>query len=172
MRRTGRRAHAVEESCPPSPGIVGIGSAPIGRSAEGRDIWMVIASREGAATPEGLRRNGRPILLAHAGIHSGEIDGKDAGMMLLRDMTVGGANGVGSGDQEGFYGTHLIIMMLRDGPPDLFSDTGLAGDVATDLRMGPLHFMGQGFAYIMEQPTGLGHFYIGPYFGCQHCRDI
>jgi hypothetical protein len=25
----------------------------------------------------------------HAGIHSGEIDGKDAGMMLLRDMTVG-----------------------------------------------------------------------------------
>jgi hypothetical protein len=61
----------------------------IGKSAEGREIWMVVASKEGASTPEALRRNGRPILLAHAGIHAGEIDGKDAGLMLLRDMTVG-----------------------------------------------------------------------------------
>lgn len=62
----------------------------LGKSAEGRDIWMVVASREGVATAEALRKNGRPTLLAHAGIHSGEIDGKDAGMMLLRDMTVRG----------------------------------------------------------------------------------
>ncbi|MCA1733772.1 MAG: hypothetical protein LC732_09235 [Acidobacteria bacterium] len=62
----------------------------IGTSPEGRQIWMVIASKEGSSTPEGLRRNGRPTILAHSGIHSGEIDGKDAGMMLLRDMTVRG----------------------------------------------------------------------------------
>ncbi len=61
----------------------------IGKSAEGRDVWMVIASREGASTPEELAANGRPILLTHSGIHSGEIDGKDAGMMLLRDITGG-----------------------------------------------------------------------------------
>src|SRR5688572_6546631 len=61
----------------------------IGRSAEGREIWMVIASKERAFTPEALRRGGKPIVLAHGGIHSGEIDGKDAGLMLLRDMTVG-----------------------------------------------------------------------------------
>jgi hypothetical protein len=60
----------------------------IGRSAEGREIWMVIASKERAFTPEALRRGGKPIVLAHGGIHSGEIDGKDAGLMLLRDMTV------------------------------------------------------------------------------------
>ena len=60
----------------------------LGQSAEGREIWMVVASRGGAADPAALRRSGRPILLAHAGIHSGEIDGKDAGLMLLRDMTV------------------------------------------------------------------------------------
>ena len=64
----------------------------LGKSAEGREIRMVIASLEGAASPEELRANGRPSLLAHAGIHSGEIDGKDAGMMLLRDMTVRGAS--------------------------------------------------------------------------------
>jgi murein tripeptide amidase MpaA len=62
----------------------------IGRSAEGREIWMVVASREGADTPQALAANGRPTLLAHAGIHAGEIDGKDAGLMLLRDMTVRG----------------------------------------------------------------------------------
>jgi hypothetical protein len=60
----------------------------LGKSPEGRDIWMVIASRERVFTPEALRR--KPIVLAQGGIHSGEIDGKDAGMMLLRDMTVGG----------------------------------------------------------------------------------
>ena len=62
----------------------------IGKSAEGRSIHMVIASKEGAGTPEALAAGSRPTLLAHSGIHAGEIDGKDAGMMLLRDMTVAG----------------------------------------------------------------------------------
>ncbi|MEM7586173.1 MAG: M14 family metallopeptidase [Acidobacteriota bacterium] len=65
----------------------------IGRSDEGREIWMVVASREGHRNPEQLAGNGKPTVLAQAGIHSGEIDGKDAGMMLLRDMTVGGKRG-------------------------------------------------------------------------------
>jgi len=60
----------------------------LGKSAEGRDVWIVIASREGAFTPEALRATGKPMVFAQAGIHPGEIDGKDAGMMLLRDMTV------------------------------------------------------------------------------------
>ncbi|HVT44432.1 MAG TPA: M14 family metallopeptidase [Thermoanaerobaculia bacterium] len=63
----------------------------IGKSHEGRDIWMVIASRDRAFTPEAMRQSRKPLLLAQAGIHGGEIDGKDAGMMLLRDMTVRGA---------------------------------------------------------------------------------
>lgn len=62
----------------------------LGKSPEGRDIWMVIASAEGAKTAEELRASGKPIVFAQAGIHSGEIDGKDAGMMLLRDMTIRG----------------------------------------------------------------------------------
>jgi hypothetical protein len=62
----------------------------LGRSAEGRDVWMVIASKERAFTPEALRRSGKPVVFAQGGIHAGEIDGKDAGLMLLRDMTVRG----------------------------------------------------------------------------------
>jgi murein tripeptide amidase MpaA len=62
----------------------------IGRSEQGREIWMVIASAEGVSTPAALRALGKPTVLAQGGIHAGEIDGKDAGMMLLRDMTVRG----------------------------------------------------------------------------------
>jgi hypothetical protein len=61
----------------------------LGKSAEGRDIWMVIASREHFFTPEALTRSGKPVLLAQAGIHAGEIDGKDAGLILLRELTFG-----------------------------------------------------------------------------------
>jgi len=62
----------------------------LGKSPEGRDLWMVVASREKQFTPEQLRKGGKPIILVQAGIHSGEIDGKDAGLMLLRDMTARG----------------------------------------------------------------------------------
>ena len=60
----------------------------LGKSPEGRDIWMLVAARDQEFEPQSLRRNGKPTLLAQAGIHSGEIDGKDAGMMFLRDLTV------------------------------------------------------------------------------------
>lgn len=52
-----------------------------GKTAEGRDLYFVRA-RKGRA--------GKPALLVQAGIHSGEIDGKDAGMMLLRDIALRG----------------------------------------------------------------------------------
>ncbi|WP_296165035.1 M14 family metallopeptidase [uncultured Brevundimonas sp.] len=52
-----------------------------GVSPEGRPIYAVIASKDGDTLDPS-----KPVLLAQAGIHPGEIDGKDAGMMLLRDM--------------------------------------------------------------------------------------
>ena len=62
----------------------------IGKSLQGRDFWMVIASTDQAFSAESLKATGKPLLLAHSGIHAGEIDGEDAGLMLLRDMTVAG----------------------------------------------------------------------------------
>ena len=61
----------------------------IGKSVEGRDINMIIASTEKNITAAALKTSGKPLLLVQAGIHSGEIDGKDAGMMLLRDIAFG-----------------------------------------------------------------------------------
>ncbi|MBW3564788.1 MAG: M14 family metallopeptidase [Acidobacteria bacterium] len=70
----------------------------IGESGEGRDIVMVIASNEGAGDARALAANRRPTVLVHGGIHSGEIDGKDAGLMILRGLTVAGnsAHGIAS----------------------------------------------------------------------------
>lgn len=65
-----------------------LGWISLGLSPEQREIFAVVASNEGALTLEQLQASDRPVVFAQAGIHSGEIDGKDAGMMLLRDMTV------------------------------------------------------------------------------------
>ena len=52
-----------------------------GKSPEGRDLLVVYASKDGAKfDPK------KPVFLVQAGIHPGEIDGKDAGLMLLRDI--------------------------------------------------------------------------------------
>ncbi|MGP9800754.1 M14 family metallopeptidase [Rheinheimera sp. NSM] len=57
-----------------------------GVSAQGRPLYVVKASR---ALHKIAQNPQRPLLLVQAGIHSGEIDGKDAGLMLLRDITQG-----------------------------------------------------------------------------------
>lgn len=66
---------------------------PFGTTANGYTLYTVVASAGGIFEPSEARKTGRAIVLAHAGIHSGEIDGKDAGMMLLRDLTVGQKKG-------------------------------------------------------------------------------
>lgn len=60
----------------------------IGRTSEGRPLYVLIASGARAFTPEGARRAGRPVVLLQNGIHAGENGGKDAAMMLLRDLLV------------------------------------------------------------------------------------
>jgi len=61
-----------------------------GHTAQGRALYVVVAAKDRVFSPEAARKTGRPILLVQAGIHSGEIDGKDAGLMLLRDLAFRG----------------------------------------------------------------------------------
>ena len=60
----------------------------IGKSGEGRDIPLLIAATGSAFTPEIARRQGKVVVFIQAGIHAGEIDGKDAGLALLRDIAI------------------------------------------------------------------------------------
>jgi hypothetical protein len=60
-----------------------------GTSEQGRPMPFVVVSKDGAFTPEAARRLSKPIVLLQGGIHAGEIDGKDALLMLLRDLVLG-----------------------------------------------------------------------------------
>jgi hypothetical protein len=59
----------------------------IGKTNEGREIPYVIASRPRVSTPDEARRLERPILYVQGNIHAGEVEGKEALLALLRDLT-------------------------------------------------------------------------------------
>ena len=60
-----------------------------GSSGEGRPMPFVVVSKEKAFTGRRAQKNGKPIVLIQNGIHAGEIDGKDASLMILRDLALG-----------------------------------------------------------------------------------
>ncbi len=57
-----------------------------GRSPEGRPMKALIVTRSGAMTPQAAHKRGLPVVLVQGGIHAGEIDGKDAGFLALREV--------------------------------------------------------------------------------------
>lgn len=56
-----------------------------GRTPQGRPMLALAVSRTGALTAEQAKKKGVPVLLVQGGIHAGEIDGKDAGFLALRE---------------------------------------------------------------------------------------
>lgn len=60
-----------------------------GKSAEGRPMPVVVVSKEKAFGPVAPGPARKPVVLILNGIHSGEIDGKDACLMILRDLALG-----------------------------------------------------------------------------------
>jgi hypothetical protein len=60
----------------------------IGRTMQGRDVPYVIASRPLVTTPLEAKRLGRPIVYVQGNIHSGEVEGKEAMLAMLRDLTL------------------------------------------------------------------------------------
>ncbi len=56
-----------------------------GRTPEGRPMLALAVSRTGALTPQQAKQRGLPVMLVQGGIHAGEIDGKDAGFLALRE---------------------------------------------------------------------------------------
>jgi hypothetical protein len=60
--------------------------ASMGKTALGRDLWYVIASRPLITTSAEARRLGRPVAYIQGNIHSGEVEGKEASLALLRDL--------------------------------------------------------------------------------------
>ena len=62
---------------------------PFGTTPLGRPMLVFVASADGTFAPEVAQKKNRPVLFLQGGIHAGEIDGKDAGFWLLRDVLEG-----------------------------------------------------------------------------------
>lgn len=60
----------------------------IGITPQGRELKIVIVSKDRAFTPELAKKTGKAIVLIQNGIHPGEIEGKDACMLLLREILI------------------------------------------------------------------------------------
>ncbi|MFZ5441552.1 MAG: M14 family metallopeptidase [Myxococcota bacterium] len=60
-----------------------------GTTPLGRPMLMLVASADGVFSPEQAKKKQRPVVLIQGGIHAGEIDGKDAGLRLLREVLDG-----------------------------------------------------------------------------------
>lgn len=59
-----------------------------GKSAQGRSLPLIIIDKQGLTSPEEIHRSGKIVLLIQACIHPGECEGKDAGLMLIRDLVI------------------------------------------------------------------------------------
>ncbi len=57
-----------------------------GRTPENRPMLALLVTRSSAFTPAQVAKQALPVTLIQGGIHAGEIDGKDAGFLALREI--------------------------------------------------------------------------------------
>ncbi len=65
--------------------------ASFGTTPQGRELPLLIVDKNGHFDAAAVRKSGNAVVLIVACIHAGESDGKDAGLLLLRDLAVGKA---------------------------------------------------------------------------------
>jgi hypothetical protein len=71
--------------------LMGLGDSRLhltsfGTSPLGKDLPLVVASARGVRTPAEAHALGLPVVMVMSGIHAGEVEGKEACLMLLRDI--------------------------------------------------------------------------------------
>lgn len=62
----------------------------IGKSPQGREMVVLMLSSNPDAAWKGQHKGKKPMIFVQNGIHSGEIEGKDASLILAREMIVPG----------------------------------------------------------------------------------
>jgi hypothetical protein len=60
-----------------------------GKTEEGRDLPLLVISDPKVTTPAAARKLGRPLVFVQANIHAGEVEGKEAVLMLSRRLVSG-----------------------------------------------------------------------------------
>lgn len=59
-----------------------------GVSPQGRSLPLLVVDKQGSTSPDDIHRSGRILILVQACIHAGECEGKDAMLMLIRDLAI------------------------------------------------------------------------------------
>ncbi len=75
---------ALEQQASPLLRVSSFGQTP-----QGRDLPVLILSSAGVSDPAAARALGRPVVLLQNCIHAGEVEGKEAVLMLVRDLING-----------------------------------------------------------------------------------
>ena len=86
-----------------------ISKKAIAITAEGQTLNAYVFS-ENRAMRDSFKRSDLPLVLFQGGIHSGEIDGLDAGMLLFRDLCEGKLNEI-----KGKVDIVFIPVLNKDG---------------------------------------------------------
>lgn len=81
-----------------------------GETASGRPLYAVIAATNNAFTPKQAHRQGKAVIFIQNGIHAGEIAGKDAWMLLLREILI-------RKTRPGFL-DHVVLVIIPAVNPD------------------------------------------------------
>ena len=61
----------------------------IGTSKEGREIPLVVMADPPVSSPSEAASSGKPVIYIQANIHGGEVEGKEASMIMMRDIAFG-----------------------------------------------------------------------------------
>jgi len=61
----------------------------LGTTTEGKSIPLVVVSKEGISSPAEAGIVNKPVIFINANIHAGEIEGKEAMLILLREIAAG-----------------------------------------------------------------------------------
>jgi hypothetical protein len=60
-----------------------------GRTEEGREMPLLVLAEPAVTTPDAARKLARPIVFVQGNIHAGEVEGKEAALILARRLTQG-----------------------------------------------------------------------------------
>jgi hypothetical protein len=119
---------AICEALAKSSNLIRLGE--LGKSGEGRSLPLLIVSNPPVSTPAEAKASGKLVVFLFGNIHAGEVDGKEALPMLVRDL-------VAKPDHPLFR--HLILAVApiynADGN-ERVSKTNRPGQVGPDEGMG------------------------------------
>ena len=105
-----------------------------GATPEGRKLPLLVLSQAGVSSPDEARRLGLPVVLVICGIHAGEVEGKEGGLMYVRDL-LDGAHGLNPDNSLLSQLTLLVVPLFNADGNDRISPENRKLDIA--------HFSGQ-----------------------------